>query len=171
LRDAYVAGLFAEIWEDHHRCEVRLVPALDQFPDAQLREASAPMDFEITIADKHDRRMFAEHREWAEMLKRGQSPPVEDTKSRQESAREAIPRVCQEKVRRYFGAPHSDGLVQANLLVYVNLGAVLLPNEMVKLTEPWRKNFLSIWLLAGSDAVCTWPALQILKAVQDPFGD
>ena len=60
LFDAYVAGLFARIWNDYQRCKVRLVES--EFPDAQLRDAKGTLDLEITLADRKDRKMALEHR-------------------------------------------------------------------------------------------------------------
>ena len=55
LFDAYVAGLFARIWNDHRCCKVRL--AGGDFPDAQLRDEGGVIDLEITMADRKDRRI------------------------------------------------------------------------------------------------------------------
>jgi hypothetical protein len=112
LRDAYVAGLFARRWNYHNRCEVRLIAAQDRFPDAELRELreghNHPMKLEIAIADKLDRRIWQEQKEWAEMYKRGESLPVDSPAARREQAREAIPRICKQKVKHYLGTEKGD---------------------------------------------------------------
>lgn len=165
IRDAYVMGLFARIWNDHRPCEVRLIPESQQFPDGQLRDGSSTLDFEITIADRRDRRMFDEHRQWAAMHARGQLRKTASTPARQKHAREAIPRRCAEKAKHYA----SSAAASTNLLIYVNLGPVLSGDEMVRLTRRWKSNFASIWLLCGADAVQTWPTRLVRRAMTDPF--
>ena len=165
IRDAYVMGLFARIWNDHRPCEVRLIPAPQRFPDGQLREGDSTLDFEITLADRRDRRMFDEHRQWAAMYARGQLRKPLSRAARHRHAREAIPRVCAKKAKRYGpGAAAS-----ANLLISLNLGPVLSVDEMVRLTRPWESTFASIWLLCGTDAVQTWPTRLVRRATTDPF--
>jgi len=100
LGEAYVAGLFARIWSDYSECKVRvrLIPRPDQFPDSQLDDAGNILDLEIVIADRKERRMFAEHAEWERMRLRGEIPLVlssgeVETQQRQAQAREAISRV------------------------------------------------------------------------------
>ena len=138
LFDAYVAGLFARIWNDHRTCKVRLVE--DEFPDAQLRDIGGTLEFEITMADREDRQMAAEHRHIREMRERGEVPilPI-DRKRDREYALEAVPRVCAQKVKNYLGSEQSVRQVPATLVIYVNFstldGPVLSDEEMVKLTE------------------------------------
>ena len=94
IRDAYVAGLFARIWNYHHKCEVRLIAKPDRFPDAQVREYNNTtmnfMNFEIAIVDKPGRHIWAEQQEWAEMSKRGEFVPADSPDKRRADAQEAI---------------------------------------------------------------------------------
>jgi hypothetical protein len=49
LSEAYVAGLFACIWNDHSECKVRLIPRPERSPDSQLDEAGKILNLEIVI--------------------------------------------------------------------------------------------------------------------------
>ncbi len=172
LFDAYVAGLFARIWNDHRPCEVRL--AKGEFPDAQLRHVEETLELEITMADQKDRQMAVEHRRLREMRERGEvaTVPIDQDRDK-EYALEAVPRVCSQKVKNYLGKEHSDGQVSTNLLIYVNFstfaGPVLSDEEMIRRTEPWKDNFLSIWLLCGARIFCAWPTQSAMSAQTDPI--
>ena len=50
LFDAYVAGLFARVWNDFKPCRIRFVS--DNFPDAQFRDDKETRDLEITLVDR-----------------------------------------------------------------------------------------------------------------------
>jgi hypothetical protein len=172
LFDAHVAGLFARVWNDHHPCEVRLEPS--DFPDAHLRDVKDTLALEVTMADKKDRRMAVEHRRSREMRERGESAVIHvNWEQERENAREAIPRVCAKKVKKYLGSEKSDGRVPAHLLIYVNFFSyadpVLTDEEMIKLTEPWQCNFPSIWLLCGARILRTWPSPKAMCAVNNPI--
>lgn len=162
LFDAYVAGLFSRIWNDHRACEVRLCS--DDFPDAQVRDIDSTFDLEITMADEKDRRMAAEYRHLREMSDHCQK----------KYALEAIPRVCRQKVKKYLGAETSDGQISTHLLIYVNFSTLDAPivsdQEMMQLTKPWKHNFLSIWLLCGARIFRAWPTPKTLAASNDPIG-
>ncbi len=172
LFDAYVAGLFARIRNDHRSCEVRL--AEGDFPDAQLRDTEGTLDLEITMADGKDRQMAAEHRQIRELRERGEVPTLPIDRERDRGyALEAIPRVCAQKVKKYLGSEQSDLQVPETLLIYINFSTladpILSDEEMVKLTEPWRHNFPSIWLLCGASIFRAWPSPQTLSALTDPI--
>jgi hypothetical protein len=181
LGEAYVAGLFAHIWKDYSECKVRLIPRPEQFPDSLLDEAGKILDLEIVIADRKDRRIFAEHAEWERMRLRGELPLVrasgdEETQLRQAQAAEAISRVCKKKVIHYTGSANSDTRVPASLLIYLNIGRVLSNSgtllsvdKMAELTEPYRNTFQSIWVLCDIQVVRTWPERKVLRATRDPF--
>jgi|SRR6516165_4654120 hypothetical protein len=181
LGDAYVAGLFARIWNDYSECKVRIIPRPDQFPDGQLDDAGKILDLEIVIADRKERRMFAEHAEWERMRLHGEIPLVRtsgdaETQQRRAQAREAISRVCEKKVIHYTGSTNSDTIIPASLLIYLNIGQVLSNpgtllsvDEMVEFTQPYRNRFQSIWVLCGIEVVCTWPERKVLRATRDPF--
>jgi len=159
LRDAYVAGAFARIWNEHSRCEVRLVAKSEKFPDAQLRVDGAPLDFEITMADKKNRPMWEEHRLWAAMFAEGKVPSGERPVAQRAYAREAIPRVCAKKAGKHYA-----GQRPTHLLIYLNVGSTLLTaEEMARLTQQWKENFESIWVLCGMDAVEVWPTTCVLR--------
>lgn len=159
LREAYVAGAFARIWrDDRGACEVRLVPEKEEFPDAQLKTVSGKLDLEVTMADEKDRPMFKIWREIHAMSKRGEAPPVENAETKQKIAREAIPRVCRQKAEKHYA-----GREPTSLLIYVNAGPVLTPEEMTKLTETCKDAFEAIYLLCGMDAVRAWPDMRVMK--------
>lgn len=172
LFDAYIAGLFARIWNDHQSCKVRLVPS--NFPDAQCRDDNATLDLEITMADRMDRQMALEHRRLREARERGDitSQPI-DRDGDRTYALEAVPRVCSAKAKKYLGKEISDQRVEVDLLIYLNFstlaGPVLTHEEMVDLTKPWRNNFRSIWLLCGARVFRAWPSPRTFAANTDPF--
>jgi hypothetical protein len=168
-------------WDDYSECKVRIFPRPDQFPDGQLDDAGKILDLEIVIADRKERRMFAEHAEWECVRLRGEIPLVRtngdaETQLRQAQAREAISRVCEKKVIHYTGSANSDKIIPASLLIYLNIGQVLSDSgtllsvdEMAELTEPYRNRFQSIWVLCGIEVVRTWPKRKVLRAIRDPF--
>lgn len=164
LREAYVAGVFARIWRDHcGPCEVQLVPAREKFPDAQLRTGHTCLNLEITMALKKGKMMFKEWRELRAKSKRGEIVMAETTEQRQDSAREAIPRIVGQKASKQYagGAP-------TTLLVYTDDGRALSTQEMAGLTKPWKDSFAAIYLLCGMDAVMAWPKLRVLRG-KEPF--
>lgn len=171
LYDAFISGLFARIWNEHSPCDVRLLE--DKFPDAQLQHKGGTLDLEITMADRKDRRMAVEHRKLRAMREDGElfTLPFDWDEHRQ-YALEAVRRVCGEKARKYLGSSDSDRQVQVHLLVYVNFptfaSPVLSNKEMVQITEPWRHNFQSIWLLRGARLFRAWPTPHELTATTDP---
>ena len=80
--------------------------------------------------------------------------------------------MCRQKVKKYLGSVRSNRRVDAYLLIYVNFstlaGAVLSDEEMVKLTKPWKDNFLSIWLHCGARIFRSWPSPLAFSATTDP---
>jgi hypothetical protein len=171
LFDAYVIGLFARIWNDHHVCTVRL--ASDEFPDGQLCDDHGTHNLEATMADQKDRRMAEEHRSWRERRERGEivAIPVDMNRER-EYALEAVPRVCRRKVVKYLGSEASTRQVPAALVIYVNFSTVtpaLSDEDMIHLTEPWKANFTAIWLLSGTRIFRAWPSELDLRALSDPL--
>lgn len=177
LRDAYVAGLFARIWNCHERCEVRLFAEPDRFSDAQLRTEHHTMNIEIAIVDKQDRRTWAEHREWVEMSKRGEVLPADSPEQRFDNAREAIPRILKKKVGHYLGNSAAK-MGSVHLVLYLMQGQtpivsdpVITADEMELLAKPYNGRFESIWVLRGIENVRLWPERKILAATpgHDPF--
>jgi hypothetical protein len=172
LFDAYVVGLFARIWNDHHACSVRLVQ--DSFPDAELRDQSGVLKIEATMADQKDRRMAQEHRLWRERRERGEMAALPiDRELDREYALEAVPRVCQQKVRKYLGSASATGRVEVALLIYVNFsnlaGPVLTDEDMSALTERWQDNFEAIWFLSAARIYRAWPSALAMHAISDPL--
>jgi len=165
LRNAYVAGLFACIWQDAcGPCEVQLVPESEQFPDAKLKTGSTVLDLEVTMALGANKKMFKEWREGRAKAKRGEIVYSESTEQRQANAREAIPRVVGEKAGRHYTASP-----KLTLLVYADDGRALSPKEMAELTEPWKDCFRDIYLLCGMDAVRVWPTRCVLSGKEPPW--
>ena len=159
LREAYVAGAFARIWrDDQGPCHVRLVPEKEQFPDAQMKTKAGMLGLEATMADEKDRPIFKIWRDIAAMYEHGEAPPIGDVETKRSIAREAIPRVCRQKAEKHY-AGHGP----TNLLIYVNPGLVLSPEEMARLTATWKDDFEAIYLLCGMDVVMAWPELRVLR--------
>jgi hypothetical protein len=162
LREAYVGGAFARIRrDDRGPCEVRLVE--EQFPDAQLRDKRVRLDLEIAMALTQDKQMFKEWRELRAKFAQGEFVPAETSEQLQASAREAIPRICEQKAAKYYA-----GSRRTSLLILVGAGPALSAQEMARLTEPWKDRFEAIYLLCGMDAVIAWPELSVLKG-KEPF--
>ena len=157
----------SRIWYYHNKCEVRLLR--DAFPDAQLREMAGPMlDLEIVTADRCGRRRW---KELTEEIKRGHVVPADCPEKRRDEVREAIPRAVKQKAERCYSTP-------PHLLVYpmiVQTPVATYPlfsvDEMALLTEPYKNNFKSIWVLSGIEDVRLWPERKILSvpSSQDPF--
>ena len=93
------------------------------------------------------------------MNKRGEAPPIGNVETKRKIAREAIPRCCRQKAEKHYA---NRGRI--NLVIYVNSGPVLTPEEMVCLTEPWKDDFEAIYLFRVTDVVKTWPELQVLTS-------
>ncbi len=167
FREAYVAGLFARILHEHNPCSVRLVPTKEEPPDFQLKQNENTLGFENVIADKPDRKMWEDHAKWDAILKIGGIIPTEKSAERRKYMSEAIPKRVEEKITKY--QKKQINMSKINLLIYLNTGPALSEKEMVHLTEPYKDNFQSIWMLCGSDAVRAWPERQVLSAQQDPF--
>ncbi len=179
-REAFGAGLFATILNDHEPCKVRLVPESERFPDFQLRTRDQTVDFELTEALKPGRKRGDEYRLLQQVRARNAGHEDKEIVGRTEAqrrAREAIPKAIRDKVQKYRVG------TKVNLLVYVNIishnevlmsdiaGEMLLSEaELVRLTKPWCDEFQSIWLLRGSRAIRTWPTSLIRTALSDPLG-
>jgi hypothetical protein len=170
LEEAYIAGLFARIWHYHANCEVQLLA--DTFPDAQLKSSGLPFDLEIVTADSPGRRRSEEQREIVESYKRRGVVVVADSpQARRRLALDAIPRAVKEKARRHYSmAPHLlvySMIVQTPEASYPLFSA----DEMAELTEPYKANFQSIWVLSGFENVMLWPTRKILSVplYEDPF--
>ena len=177
VREAYVAGLFARIWNYNNSCEVRLIPD-DRFPDAQLHDSEHMINFEIAIADRKGRPTWREQKKWAEMFNRGEFVPADSPEKRRADAQEAIARIVKQKVEHYLH--HRIAMVpnNANLLIYLMTshaitepGPVIPIEEMETLTAPYKNNFEAIWLLCGREDVRVWPRREVLRPPpdQDPF--
>lgn len=160
LRDSYVAGQFASIWQDSHGpCEVRLVPRSEQFPDAQLRAGNKFLNLEITLALQAGKKLFEEGKELRDKARRGEIVLYNKTiEEHQAVAREAIPRVICKKAKKLYSQEES-----ISLLVYTDDGKYLSCQEMKQLTEPWKDRFSGIYLLCGMNIVVTWPELSVLR--------
>jgi hypothetical protein len=186
LRDAYVAGLFAQIFSYRRRCEVKLSYEREEFPDARLSFSSDPIEFpavplnkekrylvdvEIVTADRYLRKTWKEHDEIVRKYKAGEFVPPDCPEKRRDDAREAIHREVKRKAERSYSSP-------PNLLVYLMISqtptlscSLISADEMAQATEPYKTNFKSIWVLSGIENVRLWPARVILgvPSGQDPF--
>lgn len=163
LREAYTAGLFACIWfDDRGPCEVRLVPSVAQFPDAQLKASNKTLQLEVTMALEKDRPMFREWRELRAKAEQGEFPSVKSSQERRKIALEAISRVIARKAKKHYAVPPT-------LLVHSDDGLALSTQEMVALTEPWKDTFNAIYLLCGINAIMVWPTLLVLRATVPPW--
>jgi hypothetical protein len=157
LRDAYVAGLFAQIFSYHHGCEVKLSSEQEEFPDAKLSFSSDPtlfpaarfdknlkrylVDVEIVTADKYLRETWKEQNEILQKYKAGEFVVSADCpEKRRDDAREAIRREVKRKAERSYSLP-------PNLLVYLMISQtptipypLISVDEMVQATEPYKTN-------------------------------
>jgi hypothetical protein len=175
LREAYVAGLFASIWNDYKACQVRLIS--DRFPDAEVRDDKDHLMFEVVLADKKGREIAKEHRLHREAEERYGRPilvPMEPLNTMQKDARDAIARACSGKVKKYLGQLDSTRKIDAHLLIAANFntlhdGPVISHEEMGLITEPWRENFKSIWVLLEVSIYRLWPTRLTMSAINDPF--
>ena len=159
LRDAYVVGGFARIWEDNRGpCHVRLVPEKELFPDGELKTEAGVLHLEATMADEKDRPILKRLHELRDMYQRGEAPPLADVEKKRRIAREAIPRVCRQKAGKHYA-----GRGPISLVIYVNSGPVLSAEEMARLTEPWKDDFEAIYLYCGTEVVIAWPETRVLK--------
>jgi hypothetical protein len=169
IEEAYIAGLFACIWNYHNTCKIRLLA--DIFPDAQLNVSGHLIDLEIVTADRYGRKRWKEQKEIIESFKRGNLVPTDCPEKLRDEALSAIPRAVRKKAKRHYSTP-------PHLLVYsmiVQTPEVTYPlfsvDEMAALTEPYKANFESIWVLSGIENVMLWPERKILSvpSCQDPF--
>lgn len=153
--DAFIAGKLAVIRNTHEPTRVRLVKG--EAPDFELNIQGEVEPFEATEADRADRRRGDEYREVAKRRKQGLPKELEmfSPSEEMEHAREAIPRVIENKAKkRYRPPPH--------LVVMVNLttfGDIIPVPELADLTSPFQGFFASIWIVWGHRAIRTWPDL------------
>ena len=151
LCDAYHAGRFARIWQDDQGpCTVRLVRK--DPPDAQLCSGSVCLKIEITMALDKDSRLYLD----LQNLRDEQRPKPVTGEELRESAKEAIPRAVRKKADNY----RTEG--KALTLLVITNGS-LSPEEMARLTEPWKNRFQAICLLSMMDVVVAWPKLGVLE--------
>jgi hypothetical protein len=188
LRDAYVVGLFARIFSYDSRCEVKLSHGKDEFPDARLSFFAPPNEFpntqvigkeqryladiEIVTADKCLRETWKELRELTEIYRRHEYPPSTDSpKERRKALLEAIPRVVKKKAEKHYTPP-------PNLLVHLMIAPpptapcpLVTIEEMALLTEPYKNDFNSIWILREMDNIKLWPEQKMIRTPEghDPF--
>ncbi len=105
--------------------------------------------------------MFKEWRELRAKTERGELVLAESPEEYQASARAAVPRVVGKKADRHYA-----GAAATTLLVCTT--TALLPEELARLTEPWKDRFDAIYFICGIDVVMAWPTLSILRG-QWPF--
>jgi len=137
LLEAWAAATFAHGLESlFGPAEVRLDP--DRFPDFRLRQNEFEHEFEITTAEKPERRRGAEHKE------RAKNPllltPYEPARGQQEGPEWVATAVQRKYEKHYSATPH--------LLVYANFEANSLdPLELANACAQWAVSFSSIWIL------------------------
>jgi len=151
--DAFIAGKLAVIRNTHEPTRVRLVKA--EAPDFELNVQGEIEPFEATEADRAGRRRGDEYRLAAENREQGLPKELEmfSPSEEMERAREAIPRVIENKAKKLYSPP-------PHLVVLVNLttfGEIPPVPELVDLTAQFQNSFASIWLVWGHRAVRTWP--------------
>jgi hypothetical protein len=158
LREAYAAAKFATIRAQARRCQVRMVDPASGFPDFEIHFDDASEPFEQTEADREGRRRGDEYREADWRVASGASAGLKhyDPDKVMAAAPQAISVALERKANKHYQPkPH--------LLVYVNFPTdngrpPLKDVQAVKLVEPYRETFRSIWLLWGENAVRCWPA-------------
>jgi hypothetical protein len=154
IREAWVAARFTGRVAAGRPLRVRLVD--DRFPDFEVRDGNQIHGFEIVEADKAGRRRGKEYRDLAEILARGEAPPIERIDPDRDAAA-AMPAIV-DCIRRKAGKSYATRI---NLLVFVNfwppreLGHAV--REVNAHIEPWRESFTAIWLLWGREVVRCWP--------------
>lgn len=168
LHEAYVAALFSKIRGQGHTTQVKL--SAEEFPDFILRLDNELHEFEITEADRPDRKRGKEYREAATNAMNGIKPELKlyDPDEEEVAALPAIAEAIKRKASKcYNPLPH--------LLIYVNFSLYrdlpLTDMQADELTHAWREKFASIWLLWGGNAVRCWPkpAKIVLKEMADSF--
>ena len=158
LREAYAAAKFATIRAQARPCEVRMVSPASGFPDFEIRFDDATEQFEQTEADLEGRRRGNEYKEADRRVASGAPAPLKhyDPDEVMAAAPQAISAALEGKAKkRYRPQPH--------LLIYVNFptdnGRPPLDElQAMRLVEPYRDSFRSIWLLWGENAICCYSA-------------
>ncbi len=137
LHEAWAAGNFVLGLERlFGPAEVRLDS--DRFPDFHIRQRGEEHDFELTVAEKPERRRGAEYKE------RVKNPllatPYRPGRGSQEGPNWVANAVRRKYQKHYNTSPH--------LLVYANFEADALdPPELANACARWAVSFSSIWVL------------------------
>jgi hypothetical protein len=151
LREAQAAARFARAVGGDCCTRVRL--ARGQFPDFQVRFGALESDFELVEADRPNRQRGREYAEIARRVAAGEPdvPSHYNPWAEKRDVPDAVRRALITKSAKHYSTP-------PHLLVYVNFGNMggpaLSQAEGMALTEPWQKEFKSIWLLCGDQAIC-----------------
>jgi hypothetical protein len=137
LLEAWAAGHFAYGLDDvFGSIELRLES--DRFPDFVVRLGGNELSFELTIADKPERRRDLEYQQLAVDPLR--PAPYEPARGQREGPVWIANAVKVKFEKHYHPSPH--------LLVYANFEADTLPvAEVARFCARWRKTCRSIWVL------------------------
>ena len=148
--EAYIAGEFAIIYNKHESCQVRLTE--DGLYDFELQTGEGVVGFQAVEADQESRRRGDEYRNKPESSK---AIDV-DLDKEYDDARNAIQRVLGQKAARHYSP-------RVNIVVYVNLFFDDGEGQCARLTEPWKDDFESVWLLRTPNRLIrAWPSILIL---------
>lgn len=152
--DAYGAGKSALIFSTENPCLVRCLPHL--YPDFALKFGDREIEYELTEADRDDRRRGDEYRKQAEQEEAGlpQEHEMFDPGEEQQAAYLAVERAVALKASKHYQP-------KAELVVLVNLWSFDLQEvdweRLRNLTEPHRSEFPAIWILWGNRLFQCWP--------------
>lgn len=137
LQEAWAAGHFAlGLQYFYGSIEIRL--DIDQFPDFHLCINRKAYEFEFTVADKPERMIGKEYRDYKDN-------PLQLTPYQPERGRKDGPVWLANAIRKKYEKHYSDRL---HLLVYAIFEASSLDiNIITKLCYQWFDSFSSIWIL------------------------
>jgi hypothetical protein len=132
-QEAWVFGHFAHgLLQFYEGIKIQLV--VPQFPDVELIIDGKVYEFEITVADKPERKIGDVYKNPKDKQR------YEPERGRQEGPSWIVNAVGKKYEKRYSPPPH--------LLVYANFEASLLDiSSIKKLCEPYINSFPSIWIL------------------------
>lgn len=181
LRETGATALFAHIRNASTPCAVRLLSV--QFPDFEICTKEKVEPFELTEADRPSRRRGNEYKiarlNSAAALNQNADDFDCEMFNPDEEERDALPAIAL-AIKRKADKHYST---KPNLLVYVNFflferhsfinsylfkGNPLTKLQAEEVTHQCRDNFLSIWLLWGTNAVRCWPKPAVIRAPCPP---
>jgi len=153
LRDASLAGMFGDYC---HARQLRLVQTDSIDFEVELRNGKC-LKLQSIEADRDGRQRGKEYRDW----KLSGYPQRDDPFEEWEHRRRTIPAALETAVKKKIAKNYGDA-EQLGLLIYLNLGTYgyqrhEIEIEMVRLTEPARDHFRSVWVYWSGRLYRCWP--------------